>query len=210
MKKAVLILEKIQDGGGGSSSQNAKAYNMERESILDGNKQIDWSTLKSDIEIFYSAWSPIILDLYKLNVNKDDILNFNATLDSTVIFIKNEDKTNSALYLASLYSFIPRYIQSYSDDNLSINLSNVKSCIVNSYALIEKDNWNEISIQLQNAERYFFNILNETDNNQKTYNTNKAYVLFKELQNSLNTQDKEIFYIKYKNVIEELNIINKI
>ena len=210
MKKVVLILVKIQGGEGSSSSQNAKAYRMERQSILDGNKQIDWSKLKSDIEIFYSAWSPIILDLYKLNVNKDDILNFNATLDSTVIFIKNEDKVNSALSIASLYSYIPKYMQSYSNNNLNINLLYVKFCIVNSYALIEQDNWNEISIQLQNAEGYFFNILNETDNNQRTYNINKAYVLFKELQNSLNKRDKELFYIKYKNVMEELNFINKI
>lgn len=189
---------------------NTTISKMQRESILTNNKDTDWDALKSDIEIFYSAWSPILLDLYKINVNKEDILNFNTTLDNTVIFIKNEDKTNSALALASLYSYIPKYIQSYSDDNLNINLSKIKSCIVNSYAAIEQDNWDEVSKQLRDVEGYFTSILNDTENNQKIYNINKAYVLFKELQNCLSTRDKDLFYIKYKNVMEELNIINQI
>ena len=205
------LMEAIKCGSGNSdSSQDSKTSSMRRESVLTSNKDIDWDKIKFDVEIFYSSWSPIILDLYKLNVNKEDILNFNKTLDNTVIFIKNEDKVNSTIAIATLYSYIPKYIQSYSKDNLNVNLSNIKSCIVNSYSLIEQDNWNEIGIQLSNAENYFLNILNEMENRQKTYNINKAYVLFKEFQNSLTNRDKDLFYIKYKNVMEELNIINQI
>ena len=205
------LMEAIKCGSGNSdSSQDSKTSSMRRESVLTSNKDIDWDKIKFDVEIFYSSWSPIILDLYKLNVNKEDILNFNKTLDNTVIFIKNEDKVNSTIAIATLYSYIPKYIQSYSKDNLNVNLSNIKSCIVNSYSLIEQDNWNEIGIQLSNAENYFLNILNDMENKQKTYNINKAYVLFKELQNSLTNRDKDLFYIKYKNVMEELNIINQI
>ena len=205
------LMEAIKCGSGNSdSSQDSKTSSMRRESVLTSNKDIDWDKIKFDVEIFYSSWSPIILDLYKLNVNKEDILNFNKTLDNTVIFIKNEDKVNSTIAIATLYSYIPKYIQSYSKDNLNVNLSNIKSCIVNSYSLIEQDNWNEIGIQLSNAENYFLNILNDMENKQRTYNINKAYVLFKELQNSLTNRDKDLFYIKYKNVMEELNIINQI
>ena len=178
--------------------------------MLTNNKEVDWDTIKSDIEIFYASWPVIVIDLYKLNVNKDDILNFNRILDNTIIFIKNEDKVNSALALATLYSYIPKYIENYSNDNLNINLSKTKSCIVNSYAFIEQDNWDEVGKQLSDAENYFSKILNETENNQKTYNINKSYVLFKELQNSLTNKDKDLFYIKYKNVMEELNIIKQI
>lgn len=194
----------------GNASQTSTISGMQRESVLTTSKGTDWTILKSNVEIFYSSWSPIILDLYKLNINKDDILNFNTTLDNTVIFMKNEDKANTALALASLYSYIPKYIESYSNDSLSVNLAKIKSCIVNAYASIETDNWEKVRKQLSDAENNFAVILNQVSDDQKTYNINKSYVLFKELQNSLTTQDKELFYIKYKNVMEELNLLKQL
>lgn len=194
----------------GNASQTSTISGMQRESVLISSKGTDWTILKSNVEIFYSSWSPIVLDLYKLNINKDDILNFNTTLDNAVIFMKNEDKANTALALATLYSYIPKYIESYSNDSLSVNLAKIKSCIVNAYAAIETDNWEEVRKQLSNAENNFTVILNQVSDDQKTYNINKSYVLFKELQNSLTTQDKDLFYIKYKNVMEELNLLKQL
>lgn len=182
-------------------------YNMERESILLNGRETDWNTLKSDIEIFYSVWTPIILDLYKLNINKNDILNFNNSLDKAIIFMKNEDKTNIIYEIANLYSYLPKYIEKYSNDNLNINLYKIKSCIINSYSEIEKDNWSEIEKQLQDAEKYFMVIINEITEDQKMYNIDKSYILFKKFQNSIASKDKELFYIKYKNLMEELNIL---
>ena len=39
------------------------------------------------------------------------------------------------------------------------------------------------------------------------YKVNKTYILVKELQNSLNLQDKEVFYMKYKNLLESINTL---
>lgn len=36
------------------------------------------------------------------------------------------------------------------------------------------------------------------------YNVNKAYMMIEELQNAINLKEKEIFLIKYKNLLEEL------
>ena len=36
------------------------------------------------------------------------------------------------------------------------------------------------------------------------YKVNKCYVLLNELENSMDLKDKEIYYIKYKNLLEEL------
>ena len=47
--------------------------------------------------------------------------------------------------------------------------------------------------------------MNENENNE--VNINKSYILIKDLQNSSNNTDKDIFYIKYKNLIEQLNIL---
>ena len=39
----------------------------------------------------------------------------------------------------------------------------------------------------------------------KTYKTNKVYVLLNELANSLVEKDSDLFYIKYKNFMEAIN-----
>ena len=47
----------------------------------------------------------------------------------------------------------------------------------------------------------------EKQDNKNQYNINKAYIMINEMQNSVTLQDKEIFLIKYKNLLEELEKI---
>ena len=64
--------------------------------------------------------------------------------------------------------------------------------------------------EITKAENTFKGLVNNAKfvNDERKYNVNKAYILIEELKNSLITNDKEIFYIKYKNTIEELNILS--
>ncbi len=55
---------------------------MEGNEILLQERIPDWQTVKSEIEKLYSVWSTICLDLYKINVNSQDILSFNTDLDA--------------------------------------------------------------------------------------------------------------------------------
>ena len=41
--------------------------------------------------------------------------------------------------------------------------------------------------------------------NENSYMVNKSYVLLNELKNSVPLNDSEIFYIKYRNLLEEIN-----
>ena len=50
-------------------------------------------------------------------------------------------------------------------------------------------------------------ILDLKNNKFNEYKVNKTYILVKELQNSLDLQDKEVFYIKYKNLLESINTL---
>ena len=52
-------------------------------------------------------------------------------------------------------------------------------------------------------------IMNEVRKTEykRKFNINKSYILIEELKNSLGTHDKGIFYLKYKNLIEELNTL---
>lgn len=192
-----------------SSNSSSKAknvrYKMEENEILLQDRTPNWQTAKSEIEKMYSTCSTIVLDLYKLNVNNQDILNFNADLDITTQYIKNEDKANALTNLAKLYSYIPKYISAISNDMKAVNLYKTKSSILTAYAAMEQGNLELVRTELSNAEQTFLPIINDIDlktNNQS--NINKSYILIKELQASSGNNDKEIFYIKYKNLIQEL------
>ena len=58
------------------------------------------------------------------------------------------------------------------------------------------------------GEKTFKNVVNDIEFAKKNeYKINKTYVLIKELQNSLDLQDKEVFYMKYKNLLESINTL---
>lgn len=203
---------KTNSGTSGSDSEQSNTdnvrYTMESNEILSQDRNPDWKSIKSEIEKLYSSWSTIVLDLYKLNVNNQDILNFNKDLDTATQSIKSEDKVQTLYNLAKLYSYIPKYISSVSNDTKTNSIYKTKSSILNAYAIIEQDNFIEAQKQLSDAEQSFLPLLNDiTSNSNNQSKVNKIYILLKETQSSIDKRDKDIFYIKYKNLIQELNNI---
>lgn len=189
-----------------SSSQEMTKYELKNNSILlNENKEIDWDYIKSNTETIYSTWPTVVVDLHELNVKNEDILNFSTVLDQVTLSAKQEDKTAILNNLASLYAFLPNYRNQISKDSQSINMDYTKNCLINSYALVEQDKWEEMKAQITNAISYFSNVMNSIDGNGQSQNRiSKIYVLLNELNSSVDRKDKELFYIKYRNVMEEL------
>lgn len=200
-----------ETGGENSEQQSSKisVSSIKSKRILsDDRTNINWTTIKNDIESFYSTWNSIIIDLYKLGVNNQDILNFSSKLDETVINIKNENKVDSLRLLSELYSIIPTFMNSYASDQTDINIQLTRSYVINAYALVEKKDWNSINDQIKKAEEAFNNVMTDVNFiNEKNYNVNKTYVSLKELQNSISLNDPDVFYIKYKTFMEEINLL---
>ncbi|MFR5684364.1 MAG: hypothetical protein ACLUD1_10040, partial [Clostridia bacterium] len=88
----------------GDSSQNTtyKTSKMIAQNPLNHKEQISWDELKNSTSTLYNTWSTIMLDLYQLNVNHDDILNFNKALDALAKYLKDENKVDTAKTLAVL------------------------------------------------------------------------------------------------------------
>ena len=200
------------DGGNSTeqssgNNQTSNSYKMTQNSILTDSKDVNWNNMKTEIENLYDYWSPIVLDLYKLNVPNSDILNFSSDLNTTIGYIKAEDKANSLTSLAKLYSYLPKYADSYSNDEKFKNTLHTKSNVLNAYSVIEQDKWDEVNTNLAKAEEYYMKMVDSINEMPNQYNINKGYILIKEFQNSIGSNDKDLLYIKYKNTIQELNII---
>lgn len=206
--------------GGESSNSNSNSlledeqkkndyqYKMVQNSILLKEKIPDWDSLTSDVQKLYSDWAIITLDLYKQNIDNQKILDFNTDLDALTKAIKDKNKPQTLTLLAKLYSYIPTYYLGFSNDQMDTNLYKVKSYVFNAYSLIEQNNINEVKKQLISAEDSMVAMVNNMGGrNQKEYNLNKAYILLKDLQNTVDKNDADIFYLKYKNLMEELNVL---
>ncbi len=182
---------------------------MEAGSILESDENdIDWKSIKNDIEILNEAWSVIILDLSNFNINNSDILDFSSTLDDCILSIKDENKSDTLRNVSKLYSFIPNFERGISASNSAQNIKQVKSYIINAYAQVDKGEWANIESNISDAEKTFNNLTNDMDYmKDKEYKVNKTYVLMKELQNSLSYKDKKLFYLKYKNLMESISTL---
>lgn len=182
---------------------------MEPENVLSSDENdIDWNSIKNNIQTINESWGVVILDLSNMNVDNNDILNFSSTLDDCILSIKDEKKVDTLTNIAKLYSFIPKFERGISAENSTQNIKQVKSYIINAYSLVEKDDWTAIGTNITECEKTFKNITNDMEYmKDKEYKVNRTYVLIKELQNSLTYKDKKLFYVKYKNVMESINTL---
>lgn len=190
-----------------SKTEEQVKYEIQKNDILLIDlSNIDWEYIKANTESIYNLWANLIIDLHELNVNNQDILNFSNTLDQVTLSVKQENKYASITNLVSLYSYLPIYVNEFLDDENDKNIFLTKNCVLNTYALIEQQNWDEMKKQTASAIENFSNIMNNIENNERQ-NKNKItkiYVLLNELYSSIDLKDKELYYIKYRNVMEEL------
>jgi len=198
-----------QDSESSSSSQEkATVSEMVSKSILLSDKSPKWDEAKKEIENFYTSWNAIVLDLYKLNIPSDSILSFNSTLDQATVAIKNEEKIAAVSALTSLYQHIPTYLQYMTDDSSQQNIKNTKYYVISAYSALESDDWDTTATELEKAIQNFVPIMNNSKYSETmTYGINKAYVILMELQTSIDLKDKYVFYINYRNLMEELNVL---
>jgi len=199
-----------QSGAGEESQKsNITTTQMEPKTVLDlDENEIDWKSIKSQIETINEAWGVVVLDLSSLNVDNNNILGFSSALDESILSIEDENKADTLTNIAKLYSFIPNFEQDIEAQQSTQNIKQVKSNVMNAYSLLEQDDWIGIETNMSECDSAFKNLSNDMEYIQnKEYKVNRTYVLIKELQNSLVYKDKKLFLVKYKNLMESVNTL---
>lgn len=193
----------------GTNKEETKLTKMERETIVNTGKEVDWKTIEGELEVLFSTWATVVLDLYEINVSSEDIMNFSSALDDAVINVRNKDKALSAMYIAKIYGFLPKFANNTEMDELCKKTLESKSYLVNAYAYAETQNWDKMKEEVAKVEGIFEGLVKDAKmvQDERKYSINKAYILIEELKNSLDSKETIIFYVKYKNLLEELNII---
>lgn len=201
-----------QNGGQQEGKENNSITTTEMVAngiLTNNNTEIDWKLIKSEIELINEAWTVVIVDLHSLNIPSQEILNFSDTLNKCILSIDKENKEETLANLAELYTYIPKYVEVITGKESTKNVKLTQSYIIKAYSLVEKKDWKGVEENIAKAESTFSNVLKDTEfTKNRTYKTNKTYVSINEMKNSIaNDKNEKLFYIKYKNVMENISTL---
>ncbi len=174
--------------------------------LENNNQETDWKEISYSVEKIYSTWPTINLDFQKQGISTEIINSFSLSMDGVIQSIKNKDKKNTLINLFNMYINIPKYASSITSDNNKLNLYNTKLNILNAYTLVSTDdNWNNAIASITSAKSYFSSIISsENSNEDKKNSLQKTYVLIEDLERIAQINDKDIFYMGYKNIMQAL------
>ncbi len=201
-------------GQGQESSSNASSgeqekneeYTLKETGVLTNTEDINWENLKTEVEKLYLPVPTITLDLYNLEIAREDILGFNQELDNLTKVVQEENKENTLSSLSKLYEYMPKFADKVTDDTNYKAVIATKNNLFKAYSKLDQKNWEEISNDVKGTiDTFSSSLVNTTTDSNKQYVINKIYIMLNELQNAVNMQDEFIFLIKYKNILEEMN-----
>ena len=193
-----------------SNQDSITNMNQNDISILaNTNKKTDWNSLKKEVENMYQTWNTVIIDLNSLGIKQENLLKYTTYLGNVTNAIQDKNKKDCMYNLANLYNLIASYTKEYSNDNKRIIIIDTKTNVLYSYALIEEEKWQEMKMYIQKAQSSYSELINGAiQSDVNPININKSYILINELCKSVDIKNKEVFYINYKNLMDELNLID--
>lgn len=193
-----------------SENSTQKVYSMKSNSLLNNNKEIDWDSLKSRVENLYNAWTTISIDLKEIGVNEENLRKFEQSMDNFAIAVKQEEKEATIDSAIQMYKLFVEFAKDYGSDK-ERNVLQTKCNLLICYNHADQEQWEQFQEAFTNLKMSYSNLMNKTSEyNGKEVNIKNASVIISEIGNSINMKDKDIFFVKYRNLMKELNIISSI
>lgn len=194
------------DSQGGQEEKTTQEFEMKETGILTKTEDIDWEHVKTEVENLYTSIPTITLDLYQMQIPRENILAFNQEFDKLTISVKEDNKENTLQELSNIYNYIPTFVDNVSDSDIYKVVIKTKNNLFKAYSKLDSKNWNEISNDVKTTIDTYSSLLSNTNvEREKQESVNKVYIMLNELQNAVNVQDTSVFLIKYKNILEEMN-----
>lgn len=191
-----------QNSSNETQSQTTVSELVPNEILTQNDQEPDWEQISFLMEKIYSTWPTINLDLQNQGITNDLISNFALSMDGVVQSIQNKDKDNTLINLFNMYINIPKYSSIINEDDNKQNLYNTKLNILNAYVIAStSDKWSDVTTSITSAKDYFSKIV--SNENNKT-SLQKCYVIIEDLERISQINDINIFYMGYKNVMQEL------
>ena len=131
-------------------------------------------------------------------------------MDLLAISIKNEDETETINNIINLYRDLPQFVRTYQNEKDG-RILELKYKLLLCYKYSSVDDWEEYNKAVSDLKMSFSNLLNQqSDYTGKSRNIENAFSIINSISNEDEMREKEIFFIKYRNLMQELNEISDI
>lgn len=180
--------------------------NLIIEKYLNGdyleNEVINWKKIKNDFNEISNSSSIIILDLSSLQIENNNILEFENKINEINSAIENESEIDFLRALKDFYKQISNYLNTIlPDNNILYKEIEVKSYLFESlyYCMIDEYDFGLNSIET--AENLYDNLMNNVDYlRENSYKVNRVYIAIQEMKLCVQNQEKENVISKYINI----------
>ena len=202
--------EKNQGNSEESEKSNSNEnYEMQPVNILNNNPIIDWNELISKTENLYTSWTTIANDLKQIGVSQEQIELFETDMDNLAISIKNRDKNTTIESIIKLYEHLPQF-EEVNQNQQDRKILECKNSLLNCYRYADAEEWELFTNSSTMLKMNFSNIISQKDNyKNKNSNIENASTIINEINNTDSVKDKQVFFIKYKNLMQELDSIKE-
>lgn len=206
--------DKATASKGGSSSDSLSSNDNINPSEMKTNNSllevaggdIDWDNIEYIYENIFTSIPTMALDLEEKKVDANLISNCNIALNGVAQSIIGKDKNSCMINYYNLYSYLNEIVKNVAEDDYTINYYGTITNVLNAYALANQENkFKEMEDSIDKAINQFANILNDDSiEYNKKQNIKKIDLELKHTKDSIKLSDKNIFYLQYKNVMQDL------
>ena len=107
----------------------------------------------------------------------------------------------------NLYSFLPKFVDKFAEEK-EVNVIYSKYNWLICYKYAASEDWEQLRNSITDLKMSFSNVVNKKDEySGKNVNIESASVIINDMEDSSEIEEKDVFFLKYKSLMEELNII---
>lgn len=166
------------------------------------NGEINWEKIQMDFKEVSNSSSIIILDLTSLQIENNNILEFENKINEINLAIENKSELEFLRASKDFYKQISNYLNTIlPDNNILYKEIEVKSYLLESlyYCMIDEYDFGFNSIET--AENLYNNLMNDVDYlRENSYKVNRVYIVIQEMKLSVQNKEKENVISKYINI----------
>ena len=166
------------------------------------NGEINWEKIQMDFKEVSNSSSIIILDLTSLQIENNNILEFENKINEINLAIENKSELEFLRASKDSYKQISNYLNTIlPDNNILYKEIEVKSYLLESlyYCMIDEYDFGFNSIET--AENLYNNLMNDVDYlRENSYKVNRVYIVIQEMKLSVQNKEKENVISKYINI----------
>lgn len=199
--------ENSENGQENQSKQSSTSKKSEELTIMsmqyngdDYVKDEDWEKIKIEIENLYTSWAVIENDIStKDNINQEEIKKIDKNFDNLLLISIEKNRANFIKETVDFYNNIINIAEKVNYDKNQLNMLKVKNKLYEVYYNVEEKDWESAKNNIILANDY----LNKIENMEE-----KVKILLQNIKNSIEQENKEVFIVKYSDIINELNYVD--